>query len=97
MVHIGLSVPFALWLIALAFPLDAHAAAVIAGVVRAQSGQPLAGLALLEKGEIHNNRWGRGALVDASGRFRIELAEGGQYGLHVYASGYIYKPDAVKV
>src|SRR2546430_8428364 len=78
-------------------PPAADAATVIAGLVRTQSGRPLPGLALLEKGEIHNNRWDRGTLVDPSGRFRIELAEGGQYGLHVYASGYLYKPNAVKV
>jgi len=89
------SVSLALWL--LTAPLGVEAATVITGMVRTQGGQPLSGLALLEKGEIHNNRWDRGALVDASGRFRIELAEGGQYGLHVYASGHIYKPDAVKV
>jgi hypothetical protein len=83
--------------LALAFPLAADAATVIAGVVRSQSGQPLPGLALLEKGEIHNNRWDRGALVDASGRFTIEVAEGGQYGLHIYSSSYIYKPNAVNV
>jgi hypothetical protein len=81
----------------LAAPLGAEAETVITGLVRSQGGQPLPGLALLEKGEIHNNRWDRGALVDAGGRFRIELAEGGQYGLHVYASGYLYKPNAVKV
>jgi hypothetical protein len=97
MIHIGLGGLLALWLVALAFPGDAGASAAIVGVVQAQNGQSLAGLALLEKGEIHNNRWDRGALVDAGGRFRIELAEGGQYGLHVYASGYIYKPEAVKV
>jgi hypothetical protein len=81
----------------LAVPLRAEAETVITGLVRTQGGQPLPGLALLEKGEIHNNRWDRGALVDASGHFRIELAEGGQYGLHVYSSGYLYKPNAVKV
>ncbi len=81
----------------LAAPLGAEAETVITGLVRTKGGQPLPGLALLEKGEIHNNRWDRGTLVDASGRFRIELAEGGQYGLHVYASGYLYKPTAVKV
>jgi hypothetical protein len=57
----------------------------------------LSGLALLEKGEIHNNVWDRGALVDANGRFRIEVATGGQYGLHVYSSGYIYAPQAIRV
>ncbi len=84
-------------LLLFAAPLAADAATVIAGTVRSQGGKPLPGLALLEKGEIHNNRWDRGALVDAGGRFRIELAEGGQYGLHIYSSGYIYKPTAVKV
>ena len=89
------SASLALWLFTA--PLGADAATVITGMVRTQGGQPLPGLTLLEKGEIHNNRWDRGALVDASGRFRIELAEGGQYGLHVYSNGYIYKPTAVKV
>ena len=80
-----------------ALPSAAGAATVITGTVTSQAGQPLAGLALLERGEIHNNTWDRGALVDDSGRFRIELASGGQYGLHVYSSGYIYKPQAVQV
>ncbi len=70
---------------------------VVAGTVKSKTGQPLPGLALLEKGEIHNNVWDRGTLVDANGRFTIELPEGGQYGLHVYASGYIYSPQAVRV
>jgi Carboxypeptidase regulatory-like domain len=97
MIHTVLSISLAFWLWTLALPLSAEAAAVITGIVRSQTGQPLSGLALLEKGEIHNNRWDRGTLIDATGRFRIELAEGGQYGLHVYASGYIYKPNAVRV
>jgi hypothetical protein len=78
-------------------PAVSAAQTAITGTVRSQAGQPLAGLVLLEKGEIHNNVWHRGALVDARGRFRIELAAGGQYGVHVYASGYIYAPQAVRV
>ncbi len=77
--------------------VEAGAQTVITGTVKSKAGKPLPGLALLEKGEIHNNVWDRGALVDARGRFRIEVASGGQYGLHVYASGYIYSPQAVKV
>jgi hypothetical protein len=80
-----------------AFLVEAAAQTVITGTVKSKAGKPLPGLALLEKGEIHNNVWDRGALVDAQGRFRIEVASGGQYGLHVYASGYIYAPQAVKV
>jgi Carboxypeptidase regulatory-like domain len=80
-----------------AFLAEAGAQTVITGTVKSKAGKPLPGLALLEKGEIHNNVWDRGALVDPQGRFRIEVASGGQYGLHVYASGYIYAPKAIKV
>ncbi len=75
----------------------ATAQAVIAGTVKSKDGKPLPGLALLEKGEIHNNVWDRGALVDAQGHFRIEVASGGPYGLHVYSSGYFYDPHAIKI
>lgn len=88
---------FTACVVALGLPLGADAASIIAGTVKNKAGQPLPGLALLEKGEIHNNVWDRGGLVDADGRFRIEVAAGGQYGLHVYSSGYIYAPQAVKV
>ncbi|HEV8456789.1 MAG TPA: carboxypeptidase-like regulatory domain-containing protein, partial [Methylomirabilota bacterium] len=79
------------------FQIEAEAQTVIAGTVKSKAGKPLPGLVLLEKGEIHNNVWDRGALVDAQGRFRLELPSAGQYGLHVYASGYIYAPQAVKL
>ncbi|HSE96479.1 MAG TPA: carboxypeptidase-like regulatory domain-containing protein [Methylomirabilota bacterium] len=85
------------WIGAAVLPAVSEARTAIIGIVRSKAGQPLAGLVLLEKGEIHNNVWHGGALVDATGRFRIELAAGGQYGVHVYASGYIYSPQAVQV
>jgi len=81
----------------LALAQPASGQTVITGSVKSKDGRPLRGLALLEKGEIHNNVWDRGALVDAQGRFRIEVAGGGQYGLHVYSSGYFYDPQAVKI
>lgn len=84
-------------LLAASGPAGGQGRTAITGTVKNKAGQPLAGLALLEKGEIHNNVWHRGALVDAQGRFTIELAQGGAYGLHVYASGYIYAPQAVRV
>lgn len=83
--------------IATATAAEAQGWTTISGVVKSKAGQPLAGIALLEKGEIHNNIWHRGTVVDRNGRFTIELTEGGPYGLHVYASGYIYTPQAVKV
>ena len=92
-----LLVALATWAVAFAEPAGAGAATMISGTVKSKAGQPLPGLAFLEKGEIHNNVWDRGARVDAGGRFRIEVAAGGQYGLHVYSSGYIYAPQPVRV
>jgi len=63
MMQTVVSVSLTLWL-ALAFPSGADAATVITGIVRTESGQPLPGLALLEKGELHNNRWDHGTLVE---------------------------------
>jgi hypothetical protein len=84
-------------LVVLGLIVNAGAQTVISGSLKNKAGQPLPGLALLEKGEIHNNVWDRGALIGEDGRFRIELGSGGAYGLHVYSSGYIYSPNAVNV
>jgi len=81
----------------MSLPQAANARTAITGVVKSKAGKPLSGMALAEKGEIHNNVWYRGALVDAQGRFTLELEEGGPYGLHVYSSGYLYSPQAVLV
>jgi hypothetical protein len=97
MIHGTGPAALAIVLLGLSLSLEVQAQTVIAGTVTNRAGQPLPGLALLEKGEIHNNIWDRGALVDREGRFRIEVAKGGQYGLHVYSSGYLYSPKAVKV
>ncbi len=75
----------------------ATAATIITGTVKDKAGRPLSGLALLERGEIHNNVWDRGVVVDGNGRFRLEVTVAGQYGLHVYSSGYIYHPQAIRV
>lgn len=76
---------------------EVEGAATITGIVKNAAGQPLPGLALLEIGELHGNRWGTGALVDERGEFSFQVSRGGQYGLHVYSSGYIYHPEAVLV
>ena len=97
MIRIAVLLSLVALLVPTALPVHAQVQTVIAGTVKSKAGKPLPGLALLEKGEIHTNVWDRGALVDAQGHFRIEVASAGQYGLHVYASGYIYTPQAVKV
>jgi hypothetical protein len=83
--------------ISAATSVGAQGRTIVSGMVKSKAGQPLAGIVLLEKGEIHDNVWHRGAVVDRNGRFTLELADGGPYGLHVYSSGYIYSPQAVKV
>ena len=85
------------WIVVVGFARDAAAATVIRGSVTSKDGRPLPGLALLEKGEIHNNVWDRGTLIGPDGRFAIEAPAGGQYGLHIYSSGYFYSPEAVRV
>ena len=97
MIRIAVLLALVVALVPRAGLVDAQTHTIIAGTVKNKAGKPLPGLALLEKGEIHNNLWDRGALVDPQGRFRIEVASAGQYGLHVYSSGYIYAPQAVKV
>jgi hypothetical protein len=97
MIRLWSTVGITVFVMTAALPVAADARAVLTGTVRSKGGQPLAGIVLLEKGEIHNNVWHGGALVDARGRFRLDLADGGQYGVHVYASGYIYSPQAVRV
>lgn len=83
--------------LALLWGAEANGAATLSGMVKNAAGQPLPGLALLEIGELYNDVWGPGALVNERGEFRIDLPRGGQYGLHVYSSGYIYHPQAVFV
>jgi len=97
MIRIAVCSSLTVALVLFAFAVDVPAQTVIAGTVKSKAGKPLPGLVLLEKGEIHNNVWDRGAVVDAQGRFRIEVGSAGPYGLHAYASGYIYAPQAVKV
>ena len=90
MIRIAVLLALVVALVPRAGLVDAQTPTIIAGTVKNKAGKPLPGLALLEKGEIHNNVWDRGTLVDTQGRFRIEVASAGQYGLHVYSSGYIY-------
>ena len=93
----ALVIKLAMGFAALGLAFDVGAQTVITGTVKSKDGKPLPGLALLEKGQIFNNKWDRGVLVGEDGRFRIEVSEGGEYGLHVYSSGYLYAPKSLKV
>ncbi len=66
-------------------------------IVGADTGGPLAGVILIEAGRLFGKKYQYGGAVNEKGEFSIKVLEGGDYGLHVYASGYIYLPLAVSV
>lgn len=68
----------------------------ISGRVLSVNGDPIRGVVALEKGRLYSKdyRWG-GWVKD--GAFSVRLPEEGDYGLHVYATGYIYHPTAIRV
>lgn len=70
---------------------------IVTGVMVNQDGTPLSGIVMLEEGKLFRGKFRRGGIADSSGRFAVELPGGGQWGLHGYADGYIYHPEAIAV
>lgn len=71
--------------------------AIVSGQVTGTDGKPLAGIVLLEKGELYNDNFVSGGLVDSRGRFALPVDSGGPWGLHVYSEGHLYFPKAIMV
>ncbi len=69
----------------------------ISGSMQDTDDRPLAGVILIEKGRLYGKDYQYGGLVDEQGRFSVKVPEGGSYGLHLYATGYIYHPVGVAV
>ncbi len=63
----------------------------------AADGGSLAGVILIEKGRLYGKKYKYGGVVDEKGRFSVKVPKGGDYGLHFYATGYIYFPIGVNV
>lgn len=55
------------------------------------------GIVFMEKGIVHNGTFARSGLIDANGRFSIELPSGGPWGIHTYVDGYIYLPMQLQI
>jgi mono/diheme cytochrome c family protein len=92
-----LSISLTLILILLFFPLKVQAAdTLISGTVRGADGGSLNGLVLIEKGRLYNKNFRYGGLV-RNGRFSVKVDSGGAYGLHLYATGYVYFPLGIRV
>jgi cytochrome c5 len=81
----------------LIFPQKSHGAdTVVSGTVKAAEGGSLNGLVMIEKGRLYNKKFKYGGLIK-NGRFSVKVDGGGPYGLHLYASGYVYFPLGIRV
>jgi len=69
---------------------------LISGTVRGADGGSLNGLVLIEKGRLYNKNFRYGGLL-RNGRFSVKVDNGGAYGLHLYATGYVYFPLGIRV
>jgi len=92
-----LFISLALILILLVFPRKVKAAdTLISGTVRGAEGGSLHGVVLIEKGRLYNKNFRYGGLV-SNGRFSVKVDSGGAYGLHLYATDYVYFPLGIRV
>jgi len=74
-------------------------ATYISGQVTAADNGPITGLVVIEKGRLYGKDFRYGGLIKSDGSFSVKVNGGGNYGLHLYATGYIYFPlsiDAVE-
>lgn len=69
----------------------------ISGQMLAADGGRLRGVIVIVRGRLYGKNYQYGGLVDENGRFSVKVPEGGDYGLHLYATGYIYYPVGVEV
>jgi len=69
----------------------------LSGRMEAADNGPLAGVIMIEKGRLYGKNYQYGGMVDENGGFSVAVDEGGSYGLHFYATGYIYHPIGVEV
>ncbi len=69
----------------------------ISGQALAADGGPLMGVVAIETGRLYSKRYRYGVLLNEEGRFSVIVPEGGTYGLHIYATGYIYFPVGIQV
>ncbi len=70
----------------------------VSGQIVGESERPLGpGLVLFEKGPVHEGAYERGALVDDGGKFVVELASGGTWGIHIFHDDYSYLPLEITI
>ncbi|MEX2355602.1 MAG: hypothetical protein WD535_01075 [Thermaerobacterales bacterium] len=71
---------------------------VLHGRLTDEEGRPISqGVVALEDGRLHNNNFVIGGLVHPDGTYAVKLPHAGDWGVHVYADGYIYEPHQIGV
>jgi cytochrome c5 len=99
---IRIAVPLTILFIAAVILISAFSTPVLAddtlisGTVSAAEGGSLDGLVLIEKGRLYGKNFRYGGLIE-KGTFSVQVDGGGSYGLHLYATGYIYFPLGIRV
>jgi cytochrome c len=72
--------------------LTLAAETLIDGRVTSGVGGPLQGVVAIEVGRLYSKQYQYGGSIDATGRFSVIVPEGGDYAVHIYATGYVYHP-----
>jgi mono/diheme cytochrome c family protein len=69
----------------------------INGLVTSGTGGPLQGVVAIEVGRLYSKQYRYGGSLDAAGNFSVVVPEGGDYAVHIYATGYIYHPIGLSI
>lgn len=70
----------------------------VSGQIVGEDGKPLGpGLIMVERGPVHAGAYETGGLIDAQGRFSVDLDGGDTYGLHLFHSTYQYLPLEITI
>ncbi|NIQ92820.1 MAG: c-type cytochrome [Desulfuromonadales bacterium] len=69
----------------------------LSGLAQAGDGRPLQGVVAIETGRLYSKDYRFGGTIEPNGWFSVKVPEGGDYGLHIYATGYVYHPVGLTV
>lgn len=70
----------------------------VSGAIVGVDEQPLGpGLVMIERGKIHEGAYQYGADIGLDGRFTVDLAEGGIWGIHLFHDDYTYLPIEIEI
>ena len=77
---------------------DGEVPTQLSGLIVGTDERPLGpGLVLMEKGPVHAGAYQLGSLIDAKGRFVLEMPSGGTWGIHLFHDDYNYLPLEITI